>query len=310
MTTVPIPTKHPASSSATSDTVPTEAVRRAPSPLNGERAGVRGDESGAHADPRTVPAISPLLLRWFTWYCRGYLRRHFHSLRVSRAGLPPDTAGRPLVIYTNHASWWDPLVGLIIKDTFFTDRSLFVPIDAAMLERYRMFAKLGFFGVEQGSRRGAVQFLRQAEVVLDSPNHLLAVTPQSRFADVRERPVRFHAGLGHLAKRVERAVFLPMASEFVFWEERLPEILVRFGEPVEVRREHASAFPHDYWTGLFQEKLEETQNALAAEAQRRQPTEFQTLLRGGAGQGGVYDLWRALKARLRGHSFNQEHGTK
>ncbi len=258
----------------------------------------------------TLPRISPWLVGWFTWYCRRYIRRHFHSLRVPVSGLPPGTCGLPLVAYTNHASWWDPLVGLVLKDEFFAQRTLFSPIDAAMLARYRMFAKLGFFGVEQGSRRGAVQFLRTGEAVLQSPQHLLAVTPQSRFADVRERPVKFRAGLGHLAMRVERAVFLPMATEFVFWEERLPEILVRFGEPVEVRREHAAAFTHDYWTDLFEQKLEATQDALALEAQRRRASDFKTLLLGGAGQGGVYDLWRALTARRRGESFTKEHGSK
>ena len=257
-----------------------------------------------------LPRLSPLLLRWFTWYCRGYLRRHFHSLRVARAGLPPDTRGRPLVIYTNHASWWDPLVGLVLKNMFFADRALFLPMDAAMLARYRMFARLGFFGVEQHGRRGAVQFLRISEIILQSPHHLLAVTPQSRFADVRERPVRLQAGLGHLAARVERAVFLPMATEFVFWEERLPEILVRFGAPVEVRRKGATAWRHDDWTDLFEQKLEATQDALSLEAQRRNASEFQTLLLGGAGQGGLYDLWRAFRARLRGESFTPQHGDK
>jgi len=258
----------------------------------------------------TLPRISPLLLRWFTYYCRGYLRRHFHSLRISINGLPSETRAHPLVVFTNHASWWDPLVGLVMKEAFFPDRQLFAPIDAAMLARYRMFAKLGFFGVEQRSPRGAVQFLRTSEALLQSPRHLLAVTPQSRFADVRERPVKFQAGLGHLAMRVERALFQPMATEFVFWEERLPEILVRFGEPVEVRQEHALGFTHDYWTELFQQKLAATQDALSLEAQRREASEFKTLLHGGAGQGGVYDLWRALKARLRGESFNKEHGAK
>ncbi len=257
-----------------------------------------------------LPRVSPILLFWFTWYCRGYIRRHFHSLRVSCSGPPPDTLGLPLVVFTNHASWWDPLVGLVLKDAFFSDRALFSPIDAAMLARYRMFARLGFFGVEQHSRRGAVQFLRTSEVILQSPDRLLAVTPQSRFADVRERPVRFQAGLGHLAMRVERALFLPMATEFVFWEERLPEILVRFGEPVAVRREHAPAFTHDHWTELFEQKLEATQDALSIEAQQRNPSEFQKLLVGDAGQGGIYDLWRALKARLRGKSFSKEHGHK
>ena len=257
-----------------------------------------------------IPALSPLLLRWFTWYCRGYLRRHFHSLRVSRAGLPPDASGRPVVLYTNHASWWDPLVCLVLKSEFFADRTAFAPIDAIMLERYKMFRKLGFFGVEQRKRRGAVQFLRTAETILREPNHLLALTPQSRFCDVRERPVRFRPGLGHLATRVERVLFVPMATEFVFWEERLPEILVRFGEPVDLNRQQSSALdPADY-TQLFEEKMAATQDALAAESRRRDPDDFKVVLHGGAGQGGIYDWWRALQARLRGETFHKEHGTK
>ena len=268
----------------------------------------RADVSQNHA--QFLPCISPLLLRWFTRYSRRYIQRHFHSLRVSMAGLPPDTRGLPLVLYTNHASWWDPLVCLVLKDEFFSDRPAFAPIDAAALERYQMFRKLGFFGVEQNSRRGAVQFLRTAGAILAGPNHLLALTPQSRFCDVRERPARFQAGLGHLATRFEHALFLPMATEFVFWEERLPEILVRFGEPVEVRRTHAAAFEPAYWTALFEEKMAATQDALAVESQRRWPEDFQIVLRGGAGQGGIYDWWRALRAKLRGENFTKEHGNK
>ena len=271
---------------------------------------VAHEGGGNIARDTTLPRISPLLLRWFTWYSRRYLRRHFHSLRISCAGLPPDVRGLPLVVYSNHASWWDALVCLVLKDQFFPERNAFTPIDAAMLERYGFFRKLGFFGVEQRSRRGAIQFLRTAGNILREPESLLAITPQGRFADARQRPVRFEAGLGHLAARAERAVFAPMAMELVFWEERLPEILVRFGEPVQVRREHNAAFDAKYWTTLFEQKLAETQDALAAEAQRRNREDFEIILRGGAGQGGVYDWWRGLKAKLRGEKFKKEHGDK
>ena len=258
---------------------------------------------------QTLPRISSPLLRWFTWYSRRYVRRHFHSVRVSRSGLPPASR-LPLVVYSNHASWWDALVCLVLKDEFFPERRAFAPIDAAMLERYKMFRRLGFFGVEQRTRRGAIQFLRTAQAVLQSPQHLLAVTPQGRFTDVRQRPVRFEAGLGHLAARVQHALFVPFVVEYVFWEERLPEILVRFGESVEVRREHAAAFEPAYWTKLFEDKLAAAQDALAAESQRRETGDFQRILHGGAGQGGIYDWWRGLRAKLRGKAFNREHGRK
>ena len=284
----------------------TEAAERRPLARreSGDVSRRAGPEAGA------PPAISPLLLRWFTGYSRRYIRRHFHSLRVSTAGLPPDPRGLPLVLYSNHASWWDALVCLVIKDEFFSNRSAYAPIDAAMLERYKMFRRFGFFGIEQTSRRGAVQFLRTAEAVLQSPDHLLFMTPQSRFADVRERPLVFEPGLGHLPARTEGALFVPVAAEYVFWEERLPEILVRFGEPVEAGRSTAALISPAAWTNRFERKLEAAQDALAAEAQLRQPENFKTLLSGAAGQGGVYDWWRSLTARLRGETFRKEHGRK
>ncbi len=247
-----------------------------------------------------------MLLTWFTWYSRRYLRRHFHSLRVSRAGLPPRDSDAPLVIFSNHASWWDPLLWLALKAEFFPARRAFSPIDAEALTRYKILSRLGFFGVEQKTGRSAIQFLRTAEKILREPGHILALTPQGRFADSRERPIHFEPGLGHLAARVGGAVFLPMASEFVFWEERLPEILVRFGPPI-VTDQIGDA---ESATLLFERELEAVQDALATEVRRREPDDFRMILRGGAGQGGVYDWYRATKAKLGGETFVREHGAR
>lgn len=251
--------------------------------------------------------ISRPLLGLFAAYSRWYLGRHFHSLRVSRAGLPPELDA-PAVIYSNHAAWWDPLAGLMLSREFFAGKKVFAPMDAVALERYGFFKKLGAFGVEQGKRRGAVQFLRTARSILQEPDNILWLTPQSRFADVRERPARFKSGIGHLPGCAARICFLPVAMEYTFWEECLPEILVRCGEPREIRADDAR-LDAAIWTDFFASQLTETQNALAAEARARKPERFVCLLRGGAGVGGVYDVWRALKAKWRGQEFKPEHGT-
>ena len=257
-----------------------------------------------------LPAISGFLLAWFTWYSRRYVAKHFHSLRVSLAGLPPKVSDLPLVLYCNHASWWDPLIGLLLKQTYFAERQAYAPIDAEALKKYKFLGKIGMFGVQKGSLRGASHFLRTAEAVLDSPANLLIITPQSRFADVRERPVRFESGLGHLAARIPKAIFLPLAVELVFWEERLPEILVRFGKPIIASSENLDMRKSALWSGLLEHALQVTQEQLAAESLERDPRKFQHLLSGKAGQGGVYDLWRWLKARCKGEQFNLAHGKK
>ncbi len=127
----------------------------------------------------TVPRVTPWLLQGFVWYCRRYIRRHFHSLRIASEGMAPAVEGRPLLVFANHASWWDP-------------------------------------------------------------------------------------------------------------PERDPAC----------------------WTSRLQDALATTQEALADLAKKRDPASFHTLVKGGAGQGGFYDVWRRLEARARGAPFRKEHGGK
>ena len=254
-----------------------------------------------------LPTVSRPLLRLFVWYSRRYLQRHFNSLRVARAGAVAIPSGIPVVIYSNHASWWDPLVGLQLANQFLPGKSVFAPMDAAAVVRYGFFKRLGVFGVEQETRSGAVQFLRTAREVLRNDNHVLWFTPQSRFADARERPVQLKPGIGHLPGLAREILFVPVAIEYVFWEERLPEILVRFGEHYQTTADVRSVKPAR-WVEFFADRLRATQDQLAQAAQRRDPTELVSVLRGRAGVGGVYDRWRSFNAKRRGETFQPEHG--
>lgn len=256
--------------------------------------------------PVNPPRRSPTLLRIFVRYARWYVGRQFHRVRISRGAAPPDVGDEPLVVFVNHAAWWDPLICLLLDQHFFPHRESSAPIDARALNQYRFFERLGFFGVEQGTRRGAVTFLRTAEALLSRPRATLWLTPQGRFADVRERPVRFAAGLGHLACRLPHAVYLPVAIEYPFWEESRPEALVRFGEPLTL----PPGIQPDEASGRLESALAAAQDALAGESLLRRPELFTPLLEGGAGVGGIYDLWRRLRAYLTGREFRPEHGTK
>ncbi len=247
------------------------------------------------------------MLSWFTLYARRYVARHFHSLLISKKGLPNRFPEFPLVIYLNHASWWDPLTCLLLKNAFFPARTAFAPIEAVMLERYRFFRKLGFFGIERGTRRGAANFLRSSEAILASANNILFVTPQGRFADVRQRPARLAKGIGHLAARGTRAIFVPLAVEYVFWEERLPEIIVRFGEPAGAPLEGNDPNNASDWNRVLELRLAETQDALASETQLRDRSAFRALLHGSAGVSKTYDVWRACSAKVRGQFVTREH---
>ena len=242
-------------------------------------------------EPSSLPQISQPLLRFFSRYSAGYLARHFHALRLLEKCAPPNESDGPLVVYLNHAAWWDPLVCLFLARRFFGKRPAYAPMEASALQRYGFFRRLGFFPVETGTRRGAAEFLRTSEAVLARPESVLFLTPQGRFVDVRA-PLVLAPGLEHLAARTPHAHFVPLAVEYTFWEERKPEILVGFGAAAE-------SGPR--------EQLALLQAQLAAAAQRRQPNEWQVLLKSRGGVNWFYDSWLRARARLRGESFDPSH---
>ncbi len=241
-------------------------------------------------DPLAVR--SPVLFRLFGLYLRWYFWRSFRGVRVSRGGLPALAAGRPVIIYTNHPSWWDPALFILLSDTLLRDRVGFGPMQANALGRYGLLARMGVFGIDLDSARGAARFLDVSLRVLERPDSALWITAEGAFTDARSRPIRLRPGLAHLARRVEGAVLLPMAMEYTFWNERKPEALVRFGPPIETGRGRDVAA----WTALLQAELARTMDALAAESAARDPALFVSVLGGTAGVGGVY---RSLAARPR-----------
>ncbi|MBK1660617.1 glycerol acyltransferase [Paracraurococcus ruber] len=234
----------------------------------------------------------------------GFARKHLRAVRVAHWGLPgADDGARPLVVYANHPSWWDGVAFMLYSTELFPGRRMFIPMEAEALTRYRFMRRIGVFGVEQNSARGAVAFLRTAKEVLGAPGHMLWMNAPGRFMDVRERPVPMAPGLVRLAEYAPEARFLPMAIEYPFWAERAPEMLCAFGPPVEGLAGLERAARGE----ALSRALEATMDRLAVDAMARDPARFRDLLRGREGMGGVYERWRLAQAVLRGKPFDPRH---
>ena len=248
-----------------------------------------------------VPPISGLTLRLFTRVVRPYFRRHFRSVMVQHADRFFAPRG-PLIVYANHSSWWDPMLSILLAQMLMPGCRHYAPMDAEALMRYPILRRIGIFPVEMTTARGAAQFLRTGGAILREGG-VLWITPQGRFADARAWPLAFKPGLAALALRVPEAAILPLAIEYTFWDERLPEALLHVAPAVtlEVRSTTESAT----------KELEEALAAAMLELQKasitRDPHEFQALLQGSRGTGGFYAFGRKLRAALGGKKIQQDH---
>jgi 1-acyl-sn-glycerol-3-phosphate acyltransferase len=242
-----------------------------------------------------------VVLRLFRRIVRGYFRRHFHAVRTSGAERFVDD-GERLIVYANHGSWWDPMVSVLLAARLMPQRRHYAPMDADALERYGILKRIGIFPVEMKSARGAVAFLRTGKAIVEGGG-VLWVTPQGRFVDARERPLEFKPGLAALAVRAAPCKVLPLAIEYTFWDERLPECLLRFGEAVRVGPDDEV----DAVEARLKAALVETMETLKEMAMRRDAASFATLAEGTKGSGGFYALGKRAMAFVLRREYRAEH---
>jgi 1-acyl-sn-glycerol-3-phosphate acyltransferase len=252
-----------------------------------------------------VPPISAPILRFFRRIVRRYFRRQFHGVRLSGASRINFDA-KPLIIYANHSSWWDPMVSTLLGSELMSKRSHYAPMDSEALARYGILRKVGIFPVEMRSPRGAAQFLRTGQAVLEDGG-VLWVTPQGGFVDSQVKPLEFKPGLAALAARVASetgtCTVSPLAIEYCFWDERLPEVLLNFGAPVMVVKGEATEEVHV----RLVDALEKAMAELRGLAVCRSPGAFTTLATGTVGAGGIYALGQRVKALLLRRPYRGEH---
>ena len=245
---------------------------------------------------------SPGVRAVFSAMVSRMMRRKFHAVRLareSRAALVDLNAGEgPALVVMNHAAWWDPILAVVLWREFFSSRPPFGPIDAHELHRFRIFRKLGLFGVDPDNPDTLEAMRRYVlGLVTDAPRLVLLLTPQGTFADVRDVVVaRPGAAAMASALRVDRAV--AVAVEYGFWVDQKPEVFVR-AISIETQSDGTIA-----WHRRINEAMRANQEALASLVRARDAAAFEPLAPAFApklsGTNPAYDLWLRLTGRRGG----------
>jgi 1-acyl-sn-glycerol-3-phosphate acyltransferase len=262
-------------------------------------------DAGQDGEPSPVARRSALIHRFMVSTFQRYFTRHMNALRIAQWGLPASPPSGPVIVYSNHPAWWDAAVYILTAETLFPGYESYAPIDAAMLKQYGVFGRIGAFGVDLETPRGAAAFLRTSEEILSAPNRALWITAQGRFGDVRERPLGLKPGVARLVEMAPDCTILPLAIEYSFWLERGAEACIAFGAPM--RGYDLLDLSRAARLERLEQELTGTLDRLSADVAARDPARFRAVIEGRAGVGGLYDAWRRMIATLRGRSFDASH---
>jgi 1-acyl-sn-glycerol-3-phosphate acyltransferase len=249
-----------------------------------------------------IPATpSPLFTRFFAGYCERMLSKSFARVRLARGSADAlgslERHGGPAIAAMNHASWWDPLVGLVLARRFAPSRVLASPIEAAQLRKFRFMRRIGLFGIDP-TGRGSLRVLvdHACSLFEAEPRTLLGLTPQGAFTDVRT-PVRLRPGAAAVAARLSASGAEPaavsIACEYAFWFDKKPDLLIRASTVTEPSRPSTAG-----WARAIGGAMERDRLALAGLSVSRDEGAFEPLF-GPAGSSihPVYDLLLRLSGR-------------
>lgn len=185
-----------------------------------------------------IPAEKSAFVTWFLARdAESRLRRSFHAWHVhGLAHLQSAVRAGPVLVVSNHSSWWDPIVLQWLCHRVLRCDA-FAMMDAKNLVRLPFFRKVGAFGVDLASARDGVRAIRYSAGLLDRPGRLVWVFPQGRETPV-SRPLSFRPGSAAIA-RLATTTVVPVALRYEMGATPKPELWLSVGEAFEGKEQTA-----------------------------------------------------------------------
>ena len=166
-----------------------------------------------------------LMARRSIW--RSFHTLYFHADEPLPA--PPADLDMPVVFVSNHPSWWDGYIALMVMRQVY-NLNPYLMMDERQLRRYIFFSWAGCFSVDQENGRSALRSIEYiANELQRAPGRACWIFPEGEITP-QDAPLRFHSGTARTIKRIGRCIVYPVAFRLEFTREQYPTIFVRVGE--------------------------------------------------------------------------------
>ncbi len=168
----------------------------------------------------------------FDPYIKNQLKKSFCNFYlVNEPPIIDDQ--KSLIITPNHISWWDGFfIDFINKNIF--NRKFYIMMLEHQLKRYWFFNKLGAYSIAPDKSISIKETIKYTASVVTDSNNVAIIYPQGEIETFNSKSVNLKRGLKLFINSIENnLVVLPVGFKLQFYEEKLPEVICRFGQPIE-----------------------------------------------------------------------------
>ncbi len=252
---------------------------------------------------------NPLITHWFSAYAKGKLKQNFSNISLTKTScLPKFEDNVPVIVISNHSSWWDAMLAMYLGWYVFK-REYYGVFAAEQLKRYGIFRKVGCFGIDRESSQDTRNFLRYTQTLLNEQSRLLWIYPQGDLISAEALPLKFKKGYVNMLSRLKRVHLLKMAVSYDFWLESKPEIVIDI-MPLEYIEPQPSALVANELNERIQLELTERLIVVRDIVIARDKSQLNPILTAQHGTNLAYDGYRYIKSKLAGEEFHMSHEAK
>lgn len=188
-------------------------------------------------DEKFRPACtSPFWLWVADRFFYGMLENRFYAFRYKGAEnfykKSPET---PVILFAPHNNWWDGIVGYNICNRIFKKE---IRLMVEELNRFPLLRRGGAFNVNKKSPQASMEALKYSVDVIGDTENILYIFPQGIIKPPNYRPIELQTGMTYIAekatKKYGKVALLPVAVNYMFLRDNRPEVLVEFGDIIEL----------------------------------------------------------------------------
>ncbi|HEX2921656.1 MAG TPA: lysophospholipid acyltransferase family protein [Bacteroidales bacterium] len=189
---------------------------------------------------------------FFRLYTNLSIRRSFHRVVIS--GEIADN-GLPVLVLSNHTSWWDGFWIVYMNMKLFKRRFFFMMLES-QLRKKMFFNHTGGYSVLQGSR-SILESIEYTIELLNDKENMVLLFPQGRIESIHNRNISFAKGIARISERLKGKVQVVFAVCLPdYFSERKPSVYIYLGE-YDYSVQCAKAF-HDFYNNSLKIHSEKT----------------------------------------------------
>lgn len=135
----------------------------------------------------------PLIYGFFRKYASCMIKRKFHDVIITGK---TDATQNPVLLISNHISWWDGFWALYLNMKVFDKKFHFMMDEAGLSERW-LFNYSGGFSVNNNNR-SMLTTLQYCNELLQDSNNLVLIYPQGKIHSAHDDNFSFKKGINRI----------------------------------------------------------------------------------------------------------------